>query len=163
LTEKRCVLFVCLGNIVRSPLAENLFRQLAAEAGVEGIYEVDSAATSSYHIGEAFDPRMKQVAAEHELHYDGRARQVEQGDFERFDLIVAMDQNNREDLLRVVHSEEQAAKIRTLREFDPQGGPNAEVPDPYYGGIDGFETTYRIVRRACQGLLNALEAGELES
>jgi protein-tyrosine phosphatase len=163
LTDKKRVLFVCLGNIVRSPLAENLFRQLAAEAGVEGNYEVDSAATSSYHVGEAFDPRMKQVAAEHGLHYDGRARQVEGEDLERFDLVIAMDQNNRDDLLRVAHFEEQAAKIHTLREFDPQGGPSAEVPDPYYGGIDGFETTYRIVRRACQGLLSALEAGDLES
>ncbi len=151
------ICFVCLGNIVRSPLAENLFRQLAQQHGVGERYEVDSAGMGDWHVGESPDARMRRVAARRGLIYDGHARQFRQSDFEYFDLVVAMDTSNRADLLRLARSPEHEAKIRLMRAFDPSGGPNASVPDPYYGGIDGFEEVYDIVERSCQGLMEDLE------
>lgn len=158
--EKVRICFVCLGNIIRSPLAENLFRHLAEEKGVSHKYIVDSAGTSAYHIGEKPDIRMRRVAAQHGLRYSGRARQFEQRDFNRFDLIIAMDLENKRDLERLARTEEEKSKIRLLREFDPEGRPTDAVPDPYYGGVQGFEETYRIVKRSCLGLLKTLEDGK---
>ncbi len=160
--KKQRILFVCLGNIVRSPLAENLFRHLAQQAGVNHKYEVDSAGTGSWHVGEPPDPRMVRVAAGHGLQYGGRARQFKRSDFEHFDLIIAMDTDNRAYLFNKARTAEEQAKIHLLREFDPQGGPDVSVPDPYYGGSDGFETVYDIVERSCRGLLEALEKERLE-
>lgn len=161
LSEITRICFVCLGNIVRSPLGENMFRHLAQQAGVGARYEVDSAGTGAWHVGEAPDRRMRQVAARRGFKYDGRARQFQQRDFDRFDLIIAMDPENRANLRRLARTPEDEAKIHLMREFDPHGSPNAAVPDPYYGGIDGFEEVYDIVERSCQGLLSALEEGEL--
>jgi len=157
LAEVTRICFVCLGNIVRSPLAENMFLRLAEDAGVDDKYEVDSAGTSGYHIGESPDARMRRVAARHGLEYDGRARKFARQDFNRFDLIIAMSPTNREDLLRIAPDKEAEKKIRLLREFDTQGGPDATVPDPYYGGTAGFEEVYTIVERSCRGLLRDLE------
>lgn len=159
MAEVTRICFVCLGNIVRSPLAENMFLRLAEDAGVDHKYVVDSAGTSGYHIGESPDPRMRRVAARHGLEYDGRARKFERRDFDHFDLIIAMSPTNREDLLRIAPDEEAEKKIRLMREFDPQAGPDASVPDPYYGGMAGFEEAYAIVERACRGLLQHLEQG----
>lgn len=156
------VCFVCLGNIVRSPLAEALFRQLAEKDGVEDNYSIDSAGTGAWHIGESPDHRMRQVAKRHGLVYDGRSRQFQDDDFEKFDLVFAMDRENRYDLNRLARNPESKAKIHLFREFDPLGGPDASVPDPYYGGIDGFEEVYMLVERTCKGLLQALESGELK-
>ena len=96
MAEKTRILFVCLGNIVRSPLAEHMFRHVAEEAGLSDKYELDSAGTSGYHVGERPDRRMRQVAAEFGLVYDGRARQFDRLDFERFDWIIPMDSSNRD-------------------------------------------------------------------
>ena len=156
------ICFVCLGNIVRSPLGENLFKHLAQQAGVADQYEVDSAGTGSWHVGESPDRRMRQVAAQYGLKYDGRARQFRQNDFDDFDLIIAMDTENRAHLRHLCRSAQDTAKIHLMREFDPQPDPNLSVPDPYYGGIDGFEKVYRIVERSCQGLLEAMEKGKLQ-
>lgn len=158
---KKQICFVCLGNIVRSPLAESLFLHLAEQAGVAHKYEADSAGTGPWHVGESPDPRMRRVAARHGLSYKGRARQFQRQDLESFDLILAMDQDNYGELLQMAVSDDQRQKIHLLREFDPQGGPRAVVPDPYYGGIDGFEETYQVIERSCFGLLQALEAGKL--
>ena len=151
------ICFVCLGNIVRSPLGENMFKHLAQQSGAADHYQVDSAGTGSWHVGEAPDQRMRRVAAKHGLKYDGRARQFRQSDFDKFDLIIAMDIENRANLLRFTNSKQDAAKIQLMRNFDPQAGPNQSVPDPYYGGIDGFEEVFTIVERSCQGLLDSLE------
>jgi len=148
-----------MGNIIRSPLAENLFRHLAEEAGLNGKYEVDSAGTGAWHKGESPDARMRRTAARHGLVYDGEARQIRLSDFDTFDLIVAMDTENQRELQSRTRRAEQARKIRLLREFDPASGPNDSVPDPYYGGDEGFETTFRIVEAGVQGLLQALEGG----
>jgi len=147
---------------VRSPLAEGSFKQLIAEKGVSAKYIVDSAGTSAWHVGESPDWRMKRVASRHGLLYDGRARQFRRTDFEEFDLIIAMDTSNKEDLIQMAASTEDHGKIHLLREFDPAGGPGLAVPDPYYGGMDGFEDVFNIVQRSCQGLLAALEDGRLD-
>jgi protein-tyrosine phosphatase len=161
LAQKTRILFVCLGNIVRSPLAENMFRQKAGQAGLGHKYEVDSAGTSAYHVGESPDARMHRVASRHGLDYDGRARQFEPQDLERFDLIIAMDAENASSVLRMALTPAHRDKVRRMREFDPQGGPQASIPDPYYGGMQGFEKVYDIVERSVDGLLNALENDEL--
>lgn len=162
MTQKTRVCFVCLGNIVRSPLAEHLFKHVAKEAGVDERYLVSSAATGAWHVGERPDARMRRVAASHGLHYDGRARQFQVSDLDRYNLILAMDRDNYAHLLSIARTPEQQAKIHLLREFDPQGGKYAVVPDPYYGGIDGFEETYQIVERSVRGLLEALQKESME-
>jgi protein-tyrosine phosphatase len=161
MSEPVKICFVCLGNIVRSPLAENLFRHLSEERGVDQKYKVDSAGTSAYHVGEAPDRRMRQVAARQGFKYSGRARQFQPHDFDSFDLIIAMDESNRRNLERLARDDSHREKIHLLRAFDPEGGPHEAVPDPYYGGIDGFEKVYWIVERSAEGLLNALEDGEV--
>jgi protein-tyrosine phosphatase len=139
-----------------------MFSHLAEVAGVNDRYQVDSAGTGAWHVGEAPDRRMRRVAASHGLKYSGKARQFISSDFEKFDWIFAMDTNNRSRLLAMSTTPDKKAKVRLLREFDPQGGPNTIVPDPYYGGIEGFEEVYQIIERSCRGLLAALEAGDLE-
>lgn len=161
MSRKTRICFVCLGNIIRSPLSEHLFRHLAHQAGAGEYYEVSSAGTSSYHVGEPPDARMRRVAARHGLQYDGRSRQFLRQDFDRLDLVIAMDQENHSDLHRLARNVADKAKIHTLREYDPHGGPRAGVPDPYYGGIDGFEETYAIIERSCQGWLQFLESRRL--
>ncbi len=156
------ICFVCLGNIVRSPLAEHYFRHLVDEAGLGDKYQVSSAGTGDWHVGESPDPRMRKVAAQHGLLYSGRARHFKPDDFERFDLIVAMDASNRSNLQRQAPSSEAAEKIRLLREFDPFADRGASVPDPYYGGIDGFEKVFEIIERSCYNLLEALETGNIK-
>jgi protein-tyrosine phosphatase len=160
MNEKRKILFVCLGNIVRSPLAENLFHHMIRDTDMEHAYEADSAGTSSYHIGERPDRRMRQTAAEHGVEVRGRSRQVSMDDLDRFDLIIAMDQSNYDSLQSMSASADQQRKIRLMREFDPQAEPGEGVPDPWYGGIDGFEKTYTIVERSVAGLIEALQEDE---
>ena len=148
------VLFVCLGNICRSPLAEAVFRAQVKRAGLEDRFYVDSAGTSAYHEGEEPDPRAKQVARARGVELTGRARQIYEADVHRFDYIVAMDESNRADVQRLVaRAGRHAPQVRLLREFDPEAGGDLEVPDPYYGGPDGFELVHDIVERACAGLL----------
>jgi len=154
------LLFVCLGNIIRSPLAENLFRFQAEQAGVDGKYSVDSAGTAAYHVGEPPDQRMQRTAELHGVNDGGTARQVQESDFDEFDWIVAMDRQNRRDLMQVASTPVKQAKIRLMREFDPEQD-DPDVPDPYYAGAEGFENTYQIVERSVQGLLEALEAGDI--
>ncbi len=154
------ICFVCTGNIIRSPLAENLFKRQAKQAGAVKRYEVSSAGTGDWHVGEPPDERMRRVAARQGLVYSGRARQFQRRDFDRFDLILAMDKQNRDDLIALARSAEDRAKIHLLREYDPQGGPNLPVPDPYYGGMNGFEEVYRVVERSVKGLFERLEKGE---
>jgi protein-tyrosine phosphatase len=161
LSDVTRICFVCLGNIVRSPLAENLFIHLAEQSGVAHRYQVDSAGTSAYHVGERPDSRMRRVAAHNGLVYDGRARQFSRRDFQRFDLIIAMDTDNLRNLERMAPLQMDLEKIHLMRAFDPEGSPTASVPDPYYGGVSGFEETYKIVERSSQGLLDALERGEV--
>lgn len=156
---KTRILFVCLGNIIRSPLGEKLFEYVANEAGVGEKYAVDSAGTSAYHIGERPDERMRRTAQRRGFVYDGRARQVNAQDLEDFDLVIAMDLENMNNLLALARSEEQAAKVHLMRSFDPEADGAVAVPDPWYDGPQGFEHVYDIVERSVRGLLRWLEAG----
>ena len=161
MTKPKSILFVCLGNIVRSPLAEHLFRHLAdGYAGLDGI-QVGSAGTSSYHIGDAPDARMRRTAELHGLKYTGRAKRVSREDLVSYDLIIAMDQDNYDVLFAMMNSPHDLSKLRLLREFDTDGDHNLDVPDPYYGGQEGFETTFQIVKRSTEGLIKAIQDGAL--
>lgn len=146
------VLFVCLGNICRSPTAEAVFRHLAAEHRVPVV--VSSAGTSASHRGESADPR-SQKAAERYSFKGIHSKPVKDSDFEHYDLILAMDKANERDLLRRC-PEHLRYKIRRLTEFHPQSADIHEVPDPYYGGPKGFQLVLSIIEQSCFGLLNHL-------
>jgi protein-tyrosine phosphatase len=161
MTAPEQILFVCLGNIVRSPLAESLFQQLAEERGLAGRYVVDSAGTSSYHVGESPDQRMRRTAADKGYIYDGRSRQLRRSDLDRFDLIIAMDRQNDSDIRAMAARPDQAGKVRLMREFDPEADGDLDVPDPYYGGQEGFEKTFAIVHRSVATLLDRLEQDQV--
>jgi protein-tyrosine phosphatase len=157
------VLFVCLGNICRSPTAEGTMRALVREAGMEQRIELDSAGTGSWHVGSAPDERATAAAAGRGIALEGAARQVSAADFDDFDLMIAMDSANLGDLRELASDDEQCAKVRLLREFDPAGSGTGDldVPDPYYGPGDGFERVLDMVEASCRGLLQQIEAGEL--
>jgi low molecular weight protein-tyrosine phosphatase len=146
------ILFVCLGNICRSPTAEIVFRQIVAREAPDIAVEVDSAGTAGYHIGSPADSRTRQAALRRGYDMSAlRARVVEPQDFSRFDLILAMDRQN----LDALHQRAPAAargRIRLFLEFAP-GADTLEVPDPYYGGANGFEEVLDLVEAAARGLL----------
>ncbi len=150
------ILFVCMGNICRSPLAEGVFRHLASQAGRAHEFEVDSCGTGGWHVGEQPDSRARAVAQKYGVPLRHRARQFQRADFDAYDLILALDRDNRDDLLSFSGLKpEQAAKVKLLREFDPQANGDLDVPDPYYGGPEGFEEVYQMVERAARELLNS--------
>ena len=149
------ILFVCLGNICRSPLAWGVFRHQARERGVLDRFDVESCGTGGWHAGNGADPRSVAVALRRGIPLDHVARQLNPAsDFDRFSLVIPMDRANRTDLLRLGAKPE---RVRLMRSFDPTAQPiNGEapdVPDPYYGGEDGFEKVYEMLERACTGLL----------
>ena len=151
------LLFVCLGNICRSPTAEGVMRHLLVEEGLVEAVELDSAGTGDWHVGHAPDHRSAGAAAGRGIELTGAARQVAPADFESFDLILAMDRSNHDDLLALAPHDDARERVRLLREYDPEAvaAGEFEVPDPYYGGDDGFEDVLDLVTRACEGLLEA--------
>ena len=156
------VLFVCLGNICRSPLAEGVFKSLVQARGLVAHYRIDSAGTGAWHVGEGPDSRSIAVALKNGVRLTGQARQVAPLDFGDFDYVIAMDRQNLRDLTALARRHEGGAALHLLREFDPDPG-DRQVPDPYYGGDDGFDHVYEMVLRACAGLLDALEARRAEA
>lgn len=150
------VIFVCLGNICRSPLCEGIFRALVRQAGIEDRVSCDSAGTGAWHVGNPPDPRSVAVARQNGIDIsDLRARQVVFDDFTRFDLVLAMDRNNLRDLRRLGPTSA-AARIHLFSDFAT--GRTADVPDPYYGGPDGFEHVYNMLFTGCASLLEKLRA-----
>jgi protein-tyrosine phosphatase len=145
------ILFVCMGNICRSPTAEGVMRRLIDDAGLD--IEVDSAGIGGWHAGEPPDERATLAAQRRGVTLEGAARQVRPADFRRFDLLVAMDRGNLRELLELAPDDEAAAKVRLLV-------ADADVPDPYYGGDRGFETVLDMVEAACRELLDELRAAD---
>jgi protein-tyrosine phosphatase len=154
------ILFVCMGNICRSPTAEGVMRRLLESEGLADRIELDSAGIGDWHAGDPPDARATEAASRRGVRLEGAARQVLPADFGAFDLVIAMDRSNVRELLEVAPDEDAAEKVRLLREFDPvsAGAPDLDVPDPYYGGDDGFETVLDMVEAACRGLLDELRA-----
>jgi protein-tyrosine phosphatase len=147
------VLFVCMGNICRSPSVEGVFRGIASRELPDLLIEVDSAGTHDYHVGEPPDPRAQRAAQRRGIDLSGlRARRVSADDFGRFDLVVAMDPLNVVTLEELCPPELRA-RIRLLLEFAPEAG-RTDVPDPYYGGSNGFEYVLDLAEQASAGLLS---------
>ena len=152
--KERCrVLFVCMGNICRSPAAECIFRRFVKRAGLSEVIECDSAGTIDYHQGQPPDPRMRQAGDSRGFVIDGRARAAEEEDLASFDLILAMDRENLADLKSLDRQGWYGNKIRLFCRF-ASGFSEQEVPDPYYGGPAGFEQALDILEDGCEGVLN---------
>jgi protein-tyrosine phosphatase len=151
------ILTVCLGNICRSPTAEAALRQAAAEAGADVV--VRSAGTGSWHVGAPPDSRMRAAAAAVELELDGEAARVTADDLHDADLVLAMDAANLQDLQRLATAHDVTTPIRRFRVFDPEGPGDLDVPDPYYGGEDGFRAVVEMCRRTADALIAQLADG----
>ena len=147
------VCFVCLGNICRSPTAEGVLLHMIAERGLQDSIRVDSAGTASYHTGEPADPRSSQAAKRRGIHLPSRARQFLAEDYEEFDYVLACDTSNFEDLRRLAGSQYED-KLYLFLDFDSNNPKGTSVPDPYYGGKNGFETVLDLCESACEKFLD---------
>jgi protein-tyrosine phosphatase len=150
------VLFACLGNICRSPMAEAVFQHMVDEAGLSDAITVDSAGTGGWHVGEPAHRGTRGVLNQHGISYTGRARQISRADFDRFDYVLAMDSSNLDDLQQM-QPPDSAATVRRFLDY-ADDAPAHDVPDPYYDGR--FEEVYRLVRHGAAGLLAAIRADE---
>jgi protein-tyrosine phosphatase len=153
ITPRVSVCFVCLGNICRSPTAEGVFSKLVADAGLRELIRIDSAGTGAWHKGELADKRARQEAERRGIELRSVARQFTRLDFDRHQLIVAMDRTNVADLQALARSEADRARIKLFRSFDPLAPADGEIPDPYYGGPEGFARVFDMCTAASKGLL----------
>lgn len=147
------VCFVCLGNICRSPTAEGVFQHRVAEAGLLDVIAIDSAGTAAYHAGERADARSRWEAERRGVDLGSIARQFVPADFRRFDYVLAMDRSNLRNLRGLKHAASFPGTLDLFRRFDPASADDAEVPDPYYGGPDGFADVFDLCDAAAVGLL----------
>jgi protein-tyrosine phosphatase len=149
------ICFVCLGNICRSPTAEGIMLHLLRQRGLSEGFVVDSAGTAAYHVGEPPDKRSHATAKQRGVHLPSVARRFDAEDFARFDYVIAMDRTNQKDLLRIAPDRAAREKVKLLRDFCSEScaAGDLDVPDPYYGGTQGFEDVFDICQRACLGLL----------
>ena len=152
------ICFVCLGNICRSPLAEGVFQTLINDQGLENQIIIHSAGTGGWHVGASPDARMQATARTKGIQLTSRAQQIEVGDIRRFDLVLAMDQSNLETMEYLCSPEMATKKLRLFRSFDPEADGDLDVPDPYYGGDDGFEHVFQIVHRTCPPILEYVKS-----
>ncbi|MCB0487555.1 MAG: low molecular weight phosphotyrosine protein phosphatase [Cyclobacteriaceae bacterium] len=150
------VLFVCLGNICRSPLAEAIFKHKVKSIDLDGSIYADSCGTAGYHIGELADPRTRANAQKNGVTITHRGRQLQSSDLEEFDYILAMDQSNLSNIKRLSNSELYSEKIYLMRSFDPH--PGEEVPDPYYGDEKDFQQVFEILDRSIDHFLKEIRA-----
>lgn len=156
------VLFVCMGNICRSPLAEAVFRHQARERGVEDRFEIDSAGTSGYHAGDPPDARSVATARARGITVTGASRPIGHRDLHDFDYVIVMDAENQADVDNLRHAAGGRAHVHRLREWDDTR-TGLDVPDPYYGGSRGFEEVHDIVERSCAALLDHLLQREFDA
>jgi len=147
------VCFVCLGNICRSPTAEGIFRKLVRDAGLDDRITIESRGTGDWHTGEPADARARAAAKRRGVTLDGVACRFERTDFARFDYILSMDPRVLDSLLRLARSDADRDRVYNFRAFDSDSPPDAPVPDPYYGGADGFDEVFDICEAGCRGLL----------
>jgi protein-tyrosine phosphatase len=150
------VCFVCLGNICRSPTAEAVMKHLVRKAKLDRAIQIESAGTGDWHVGEPRDRRSQATGAARGVPLSGRAQHFTAAEFDRFDHVVAMDRSNLDNLLQMAPNDAARAKLSLLRSFDEKAPPDADVPDPYYGGARGFEQVFDICEAACAGLLSWL-------
>ncbi len=151
------ILFVCLGNICRSPLAEGLLQHKITKRGLTEMVKVDSCGTSDYHIGELPDERTLLNAKENGLILKHRGRQFSSDDFRHFDKILVMDSSNKQKVLRLANSKEDVEKVQLIRSFEPETNDrNSDVPDPYYGGEEGFQNVFDILDRTTNQILREI-------
>ncbi|WP_018127373.1 low molecular weight protein-tyrosine-phosphatase [Balneola vulgaris] len=149
------IVFVCLGNICRSPTGEGLLLHKVKEKGLASYFYIDSAGTAAYHVGEPANSKSQATANNHGVHLPSKARQFEYADFNEFDLILAMDAENYKNIKALDRNNRFEDKVKMMREFDPTP-EDGNVPDPYYGGLQGFENVYQIINRSCDALLDEL-------
>lgn len=154
--EKTSLLFVCLGNICRSPAAEGIMLHLIDLEGEKYRFFVDSAGVGSWHAGELPDHRMRAHGERHGYHFTSRARQIRPDDFERFDYIFVMDQENYADVTALARNDEQQKKVLRLADYMTRHPGLRTIPDPYYGGDQDFELVIELLEDACAGLLRWL-------
>jgi protein-tyrosine phosphatase len=158
---KQRLLFVCLGNICRSPMAEGVFRRVAEQEGVLDLFDVDSAGLGDWHVGQAPDTRAQAAAQNRGIDISGQsARQIAPGDYDRFDLLLAMDGSNFDELIQLAPRGARH-KIRRFLDFAPHVGIK-DVPDPFYGCREGFDQALDLIEEAARGLLAALLDGTLQ-
>jgi protein-tyrosine phosphatase len=149
------ILFVCLGNICRSPMAEGVFRRIAEEEGVLHLFDIASAGLGHWHIGQAPDIRAQKAARGRGIDISGQsARQVKHGDFARFDLLLAMDEGNFQELVQLAPADARH-KVRRFLDFAPKARTK-DVPDPFFGGPEGFDHALDLIEQAARGLLASL-------
>ncbi len=154
---KKRILFICLGNICRSPAAEGVMRELVHHAGRDDEFEIDSAGIGGWHVGQLPDNRMRNHGAQRGYKFDSRARQFSKNDFSHFDYILVMDHDNFRAVSAMAPTPADQVKVRMLTDY-LQHHPNASmVPDPYYGGPEDFDYALDLIEDACQGLLNRLD------
>lgn len=154
------VLFVCLGNICRSPAGEGIFKKLVKEQGLENQISIDSAGTSGYHNGELPDSRMRQHGARRGYKFDSLSRKFTSEDFYDFDIILVMDDSNYHNVMRLAPDLDSQKKVYRMVEFSQRFGHD-HIPDPYYSGADGFELVLDLLEDACEALLARMKKGEL--
>ena len=157
--KKINVLFVCMGNICRSPEAEGTFIHLVNARGLSDRFQIDSAGTSAYHVGEPANGQSRRAAAEFGISLESTSRQFSPLDFNKFDIILTMDESNYRDVVALASNDQHRAKVQMFRSYDPEASGRVEapdVPDPYYGGADGFMHVQQIMNRTSAQLLEQL-------
>lgn len=154
---KHTVLFICLGNICRSPAAEGIMKSLVEKEGMSDDFFIDSAAIGSWHIGQLPDSRMRKCGAEHGYRFDSHARQFQKSDFLHFDLIVVMDNENYRAITSMASSQADKDKVVRIADYLTHHREYTTVPDPYYGDYSDFELVIELLEDACQGLLDSIK------
>ncbi len=159
---KKKVLFVCLGNICRSPAADGIFHELVKKENLQDSFFIDSAGTSAFHAGEKADPRMREAAAQRGYKLESISRQFVKDDFKEFDFIIAMDESNKRNMLKLASTDAERNKVSMMSDYCTTYEIR-EVPDPYYGNGDGFNYVIDILEDGCSELLKKIKAQLVQS
>jgi len=149
-------MFICTGNICRSPLAHSVLEQMANELGLADRFSIESSGTGAWHVGEKADSRMRHTARNHGVEITHLSRQLITRDLSDFDLLLTMDHHNYRDTIALCRNDEERSRVKMFRDFDPHGRGN--VPDPWYGGPEGFEEVWNIVWRTCRQLMTRIRS-----